>query len=68
MKARAAQELKHQGLWSDDERPVWGGRGWFVFLNTPTDVRRAIRYVEQNPVKEGKRAQNWSFVMKYVAR
>jgi len=40
----------------------WAAKGWKVFLETPQDVRRAIRYVEQNPVKDGKRLQHWSFV------
>ena len=35
---------------------------WKVFLNTPTDILRAIRYVEQNPLKEHKHLQRWPFV------
>ena len=35
---------------------------WKVFLDPP-DVPRAIRYVEQNPIKEGKPPQGWSFVI-----
>lgn len=66
LKARATHELRAQGLWRDDDQPVWGGRGWFVYLNTPADVLRAIRYVEQNPIKERKPAQIWSFVTPYA--
>ncbi|HEV3262493.1 MAG TPA: hypothetical protein VG013_36915 [Gemmataceae bacterium] len=40
----------------------WGRGQWKVFLDTEADVRRAIDYVEQNPIKEGKPAQHWSFV------
>jgi len=40
----------------------WAERCWKVFLNSPLDVSRAVDYVEQNPVKEGKRRQPWSFV------
>jgi hypothetical protein len=29
-------------------------------------VARAVRYVEDNPLKEGKRRQRWSFVVPYV--
>ena len=29
-------------------------------------IKRAIRYVVNNPLKEGKRRQNWSFVVPYV--
>jgi REP-associated tyrosine transposase len=39
---------------------------WKVFLNSPDDVRRAIGYVENNPLKEGLRPQRWSFVTPYV--
>ena len=37
---------------------------WKVFLD-PEDVPRAVRYVEKNPAKEGKKSQNWSFVTRY---
>jgi REP element-mobilizing transposase RayT len=37
---------------------------WKVFLD-PEDVFRAIRYVEDNPMKEGKKPQRWSFVTPY---
>lgn len=35
---------------------------WKVYLNCSDDVLRAIRYVEENPIKEGKPRQHWSFV------
>lgn len=35
---------------------------WVVFLDTPTRVQRAIRYVELNPEKEGLPRQRWPFV------
>ncbi|MEM9416422.1 MAG: hypothetical protein AAGA29_13240 [Planctomycetota bacterium] len=37
-------------------------RAWKVYLDTPGDVSRSIRYAEQNPVKEGLPKQRWSFV------
>jgi REP element-mobilizing transposase RayT len=64
-KARATQRLSAEGLWPGDRRPVWGHRGWKVFLWTPEDVRRAIAYVKANPEREGKRRQRWSFVEPY---
>jgi REP element-mobilizing transposase RayT len=39
---------------------------WKVFLDNERDIRRAIRYVEQNPLKEGKPVQRWAFVTPYV--
>jgi REP element-mobilizing transposase RayT len=38
---------------------------WKVFLNSDGQIRRAIRYVEQNPVKDRKRPQRWSFVVPF---
>jgi hypothetical protein len=43
----------------------WAARGWKVFLDSDEAIRRAIRYVEQNPLKEGKRPQRWHFVTPY---
>lgn len=44
----------------------WAEGGWKVFLDTPEDVWRSIRYVEKNPLKEGKRFQRWSFVTPFI--
>jgi REP element-mobilizing transposase RayT len=41
---------------------------WKVYLDTVDDVRRAIQYVEDNPLKEGKRRQRWSFVTPWDGR
>lgn len=49
----------------DWEHPIWGGPGWKVFLDSPEDIRRTIRYVEQNPVKIGLPIQRWGFVKEY---
>jgi REP element-mobilizing transposase RayT len=48
-----------------DEHPVWTSGGWKGFLGTPKRVHTTIRYVEQNPVKDGLPAQNWPFVTAY---
>jgi len=37
-------------------------RGWKVYLDTVEDVARCIKYVENNPLKEGLPKQKWSFV------
>jgi REP element-mobilizing transposase RayT len=39
----------------------WGRGEWKVFLDSTEDVMRAIRYVEENPIKEGRPAQQWEF-------
>jgi REP element-mobilizing transposase RayT len=50
----------------DDSRPSpWARKGWKVFLDTHEDMRRAIAYTEDNPLKEGLRRQRWPFVTPY---
>lgn len=44
---------------------MWARGHWKVFLNAAADIRRAIRYVENNPVKEGKQPQRWRFVQPF---
>lgn len=65
LKSSGTRELKHRGLWLDETRPIWGAHGWNVPLESASAVERAIRYVETNPSKEGKRPQQWSFVTKF---
>ena len=75
LKARATHFLRCDGLhplaaWAgaDGAAPSpWGRRAWHVYLDDPLDVARAIRYVRDNPAKEGKRRQNWSFVTPFGA-
>jgi hypothetical protein len=47
------------------DHPVWGGPGWKVFLDSEEDVRRTVRYVEENPTKARLPAQSWDFVTAY---
>jgi REP element-mobilizing transposase RayT len=56
--------LHNLGLRPDDH-PVWGGPGWKVFLDTPTDIRRTIHYIEGNPPKWRLPRQQWPFVIEY---
>jgi len=44
----------------------WQEEEWKVFEFSPDDVRRVIRYVEANPLKEGKPRQVWPFVTEYT--
>jgi REP element-mobilizing transposase RayT len=44
---------------------VWEQDFRKIFLFTPEDVLRCIKYVEMNPEKEGKRRQRWPFVVPY---
>jgi REP element-mobilizing transposase RayT len=70
LKGAASRSLVAEGLHPLDAYPTQSGRvpkawarnGWKVFLDSREDVGRAVRYVESNPAKEGKRPQHWSFV------
>ena len=41
---------------------MWAERQWIVYLDSEEAIECAIQYVEENPIKEGKRRQRWSFV------
>jgi REP element-mobilizing transposase RayT len=68
LKARATQRLSADGLnpMTETGESPWARKSWDVYLNEPSDVRRAIAYVEQNPVKEGYRRQAWNIVRPYA--
>jgi REP element-mobilizing transposase RayT len=45
--------------------PVWSARMYKVFLKSDDAVRRTIRYVENNPLKEGLPPQRWDWVTRF---
>ncbi len=73
-KGAATHQLLEEGLhpFQHQWRPngpvphCWSQGQWKVFLDSPEDIMRAIRYVEENPIKEGLRPQRWWFVKKYM--
>jgi len=72
LKGDATQQLEREGIhpleaYRQPGRRVpqcWVRGQWKVYLD-PDDVDRAIRYVENNPKKEGLKQQSWSFVSAY---
>lgn len=44
----------------------WAGDYWKVYIYTEEHVRCAVRYVENNPLKEGRSMQRWDFVQPLV--
>ncbi len=44
---------------------VWAQDFWKVYLYSESDIRRAIEYVENNPVKAGLPKQKWDFVEEF---
>jgi REP element-mobilizing transposase RayT len=47
------------------DHPTWGGPGWKVFLDTPNDVQRTIKYVVDNPIKAHLPPQHYTFITAY---
>jgi len=45
---------------------MWSAHEWKVYLDSEEAIENAIRYVEENPMKEGKPKQSWSFVTPYA--
>ena len=74
LKVKATQQLNAEGRHPlglfTDRRGIsptpWAAKCWKCFLNNDDDIARAIRYVENNPTKEGKRRQHWSFVTLWI--
>jgi REP element-mobilizing transposase RayT len=75
LKGAATRSLTAEGLHPfagqttpDGRTPKCWARGqWKVFLDSEADILRSVGYVEENPVKEGKPRQRWSFVTPFAA-
>ena len=74
MKGSATRELIKQNLhpfqkFKDKKDRIpkcWARKEWKVFLDSLEDIEHAIKYVEDNPIKDGKPAQKWSFVTPFT--
>jgi REP element-mobilizing transposase RayT len=70
LKSNATRRLREDGLdplarfaGADGTLPTpWAGGLWKVFIDDGKHWSAAIKYVEDNPLKEGKPRQTWSFV------
>jgi len=73
LKGEATRELVAEGIHplaahagAEGKAPkAWSRGQWKVFLNSPDDIAGAIRYVQDNPGKEGLPGQTWGFVTDY---
>jgi REP element-mobilizing transposase RayT len=73
LKGAATTRLKAEGLHPFADQPYgngrlpspWAAKDWHVFLDSPAAIRRAIRYVELNPVRAGRRRQVYRWVTPY---
>ena len=74
LKGEATKELNAESLHPqsrfaarDGKLPsTWAEREWKGYLDTEEAIDLAIDYVEQNPVREGKPLQRWSFVAPFA--
>ncbi len=74
LKGEATKQLRKDGLdpMAAYPRPgerapsPWSDRRWKVFLDSAPSIENAINYVEENPEKEGKPRQHWSFVTPFA--
>jgi hypothetical protein len=73
LKGEATKHLKQGSLHpqarcirEDHKLPsMWAEGQWKVFLDCEEAIETAIRYVEENPIREGKPRQKWPFVMPF---
>jgi REP element-mobilizing transposase RayT len=70
LKGEATKQLKaaslhpQQGFQREGGRlpSLWAEGQWKVYLDNEEAINEAVHYVEENPVKEGRPPQRWSFV------
>jgi REP element-mobilizing transposase RayT len=68
-KALVAQSLHPQARFvaANGKLPsLWAEKLWKVYLDSEAAIETAIRYVEDNPIREGKPPQRWSFVVPFA--
>ena len=73
LKARATSFLNAGGLHPFRHHPFdsgrlptpWAAHDWHVFLSTPDEVDRAVRYVQDNPPNAGLRRQHYDWLVPF---
>jgi REP element-mobilizing transposase RayT len=75
LKGEATKRLKRESIHplarfaeagSKKTPSMWAESQWKVYLDSEEAIEAAIRYVEDNPGKEGKAHQKWSFVTPFA--
>jgi REP element-mobilizing transposase RayT len=64
IQALSRERLIEAGV-REASHPIWTRGGWKVFLDHPDEVRRTIRYAEDNPTKMRLQKQVWPWVTAY---
>ena len=67
LREREMDPMRDRVNGSGGPQSPWGSKYWKVYIDNERHLRHAIRYVKQNPLKEGKREQHWSFVVPYAS-
>jgi REP element-mobilizing transposase RayT len=76
LRGRATQRLRAEGIHplasyerADGSVPsIWSEGMWKVFCMDTAHVECAIKYVNRNPTREGKKNQEWSFISVWPSR
>ena len=74
LKGASTRQLVSEGLHpltqhaAPGKRPpnMWAAHEWKVYLDSEEAIENAIAYVDDNPAKEGKPVQRWSFVTPFT--
>jgi REP element-mobilizing transposase RayT len=64
-----AESLHPQAAYADEDGKLpstWAEKEWKVYLDSEAAIETAIQYVEDNPEKENKPRQKWSFVTPFA--
>jgi REP element-mobilizing transposase RayT len=64
LQSASRDHLIKNGIRGQDH-PIWGGPGWKVYLDTPEDIWRTKKYIEDNPLPFRLPRQTWSFITPY---
>jgi REP element-mobilizing transposase RayT len=68
-KALNAESIHPQRRYADETGKVpsmWAEKQWVAYLDSEIAIERAIRYVEENPVRESRPRQTWPFVTPFA--
>jgi REP element-mobilizing transposase RayT len=74
LKGAATTQLKRENLHPFKHEPYgngilpspWTRHAWAPFLWSDEDITRAIKYVQNNPMRDGLKPQNWNFISEYA--
>lgn len=67
LKGRSSQRVREsrhlpRALERRQRVPIWTQGYWVRYVNSPEQMEYAVRYVRNNPVREGRPLQDWGFV------